>query len=195
MLAHRSDVQRGALPGLVVSLTPNARAELLSAEWYICWDLPSNGARQTGGRPHLCKAPEHTSAVETGNQDAPRWLTEWRMPRVGRATRGDQTRLLGAPRHRIEPNTHAELPSARRRARRRTRGRRRPCSGREGSSVVYVLRLHRSPSTTNGVQRTGSCPSIHISAMSERSRPRKDAIVAYDGVGAPGRKDAPSAVT
>ena len=44
ILSHRSEVQRGALPGLVASLAPNARAELLSTEWYICWDLASSGA-------------------------------------------------------------------------------------------------------------------------------------------------------
>jgi N-acetyl-1-D-myo-inositol-2-amino-2-deoxy-alpha-D-glucopyranoside deacetylase len=44
ILAHRSEVQRGALPGLVASLAPNARTELLSTEWYICGDLLSNGA-------------------------------------------------------------------------------------------------------------------------------------------------------
>ncbi len=44
ILSHRSEVQRGALPGLVASLAPNARTELLSTEWYICLDLASNGA-------------------------------------------------------------------------------------------------------------------------------------------------------
>jgi len=44
ILAHHSEVQRGGLPRLVASLAPNARAELLSTEWYTCWELPSNGA-------------------------------------------------------------------------------------------------------------------------------------------------------
>jgi N-acetyl-1-D-myo-inositol-2-amino-2-deoxy-alpha-D-glucopyranoside deacetylase len=44
ILAHHSEVQRGALPGLVDSLPPNARTELLSTEWYICWELPLTGA-------------------------------------------------------------------------------------------------------------------------------------------------------
>jgi N-acetyl-1-D-myo-inositol-2-amino-2-deoxy-alpha-D-glucopyranoside deacetylase len=44
ILAHRSEVQRGALPGLVDRLPPNARADLLSTEWYICWELPLTGA-------------------------------------------------------------------------------------------------------------------------------------------------------
>jgi N-acetyl-1-D-myo-inositol-2-amino-2-deoxy-alpha-D-glucopyranoside deacetylase len=44
ILCHRSEVKRGALPGLVASLAPNARTELLSTEWYICWDLVWNGA-------------------------------------------------------------------------------------------------------------------------------------------------------
>lgn len=42
ILSHRSEVQRGALPGLVASLAPNARTELLSTEWYICLDLAPN---------------------------------------------------------------------------------------------------------------------------------------------------------
>lgn len=44
ILAHRSEVRRGALPGLVSKLAPSARAALLSTEWYSRWDLPSNGA-------------------------------------------------------------------------------------------------------------------------------------------------------
>ena len=34
VLAHRSEVERGALPGLVARLAPEARATLLSTEWY-----------------------------------------------------------------------------------------------------------------------------------------------------------------
>ncbi len=35
ILAHRSEVDRGALPGLVAALSWEARAELLSTEWFI----------------------------------------------------------------------------------------------------------------------------------------------------------------
>jgi N-acetyl-1-D-myo-inositol-2-amino-2-deoxy-alpha-D-glucopyranoside deacetylase len=43
ILSHRSEVQRGALPGLVASLAPSARTELLSTEWYLRWDLAASG--------------------------------------------------------------------------------------------------------------------------------------------------------
>ncbi|MFF1381740.1 PIG-L deacetylase family protein [Streptomyces sp. NPDC058308] len=35
VLAHRSEVARGALPGLVAALLPEARERLLSTEWYV----------------------------------------------------------------------------------------------------------------------------------------------------------------
>ncbi len=35
ILAHRSEVRRGALPGLVAGLAPDARAELLGTEWFL----------------------------------------------------------------------------------------------------------------------------------------------------------------
>ncbi|NUK01535.1 PIG-L family deacetylase [Streptomyces lunaelactis] len=35
VLAHRSEVKRGALPGVIASLPPNARERLLATEWYI----------------------------------------------------------------------------------------------------------------------------------------------------------------
>lgn len=44
VLAHRSEVQRGALPGLISTLAPDARTELLATEWYMCWDLPPDGS-------------------------------------------------------------------------------------------------------------------------------------------------------
>jgi N-acetyl-1-D-myo-inositol-2-amino-2-deoxy-alpha-D-glucopyranoside deacetylase len=37
VLAHHTEVERGALPGLVASLPPGSREKLLSAEWYIRW--------------------------------------------------------------------------------------------------------------------------------------------------------------
>jgi N-acetyl-1-D-myo-inositol-2-amino-2-deoxy-alpha-D-glucopyranoside deacetylase len=37
VLAHRSEVERGALPGLVAELSPELRARLLSVEWYTRW--------------------------------------------------------------------------------------------------------------------------------------------------------------
>ncbi|WP_234410880.1 hypothetical protein [Nocardioides terrigena] len=38
VLAHRSEVRRGALPGLVDGLAADARVELLGTEWYACRD-------------------------------------------------------------------------------------------------------------------------------------------------------------
>ena len=35
VLAHHSEVERGALPGLVAGLPPAAQEKLLSTEWYI----------------------------------------------------------------------------------------------------------------------------------------------------------------
>lgn len=35
VLAHRTEVERGALPGLIAGLSPDARKKLLSTEWYI----------------------------------------------------------------------------------------------------------------------------------------------------------------
>jgi len=41
VLAHRTEVERGALPGLVAALTPAARHSLLATEWYTRRRLPS----------------------------------------------------------------------------------------------------------------------------------------------------------
>ncbi|EPH41368.1 PIG-L deacetylase family protein [Streptomyces aurantiacus] len=38
ILAHRSEVERGALPGRLASLAPAERARLLSTEWYVRHD-------------------------------------------------------------------------------------------------------------------------------------------------------------
>lgn len=35
VLAHRSEVERGALPGVIAGLPPHARERLLATEWYI----------------------------------------------------------------------------------------------------------------------------------------------------------------
>jgi N-acetyl-1-D-myo-inositol-2-amino-2-deoxy-alpha-D-glucopyranoside deacetylase len=35
VLAHRSEVERGAVPGLVAALPPEARGAMLSTEWFI----------------------------------------------------------------------------------------------------------------------------------------------------------------
>lgn len=35
ILAHRSEVERGALPGIIARLSPPARGELLSTEWFV----------------------------------------------------------------------------------------------------------------------------------------------------------------
>ena len=41
ILAHRSEVGRGALPGLIAGLSPVAREDLLSTEWFVRRPLPS----------------------------------------------------------------------------------------------------------------------------------------------------------
>ena len=50
VLAHRSEVERGALPGLVATLAPAQRAALLGTEWYIEHPLP-------GGRHMVGEGP------------------------------------------------------------------------------------------------------------------------------------------
>ncbi|WP_406152675.1 PIG-L family deacetylase [Streptomyces sp. NBC_01023] len=47
VLAHRSEVQRGALPGRLAGLPPTDRARLLATEWYIRHDPRSAGVAQT----------------------------------------------------------------------------------------------------------------------------------------------------
>ncbi|MEU5211829.1 PIG-L family deacetylase [Streptomyces sp. NPDC020742] len=47
VLAHRSEVERGALPGLIAGLPPDARHRLFSTEWYLRHTLASAAASQT----------------------------------------------------------------------------------------------------------------------------------------------------
>ncbi|TPQ17780.1 PIG-L family deacetylase [Streptomyces sporangiiformans] len=47
VLAHRTEVERGALPGRIAGLTPAARERLLSTEWYIRHGPASGAAVQT----------------------------------------------------------------------------------------------------------------------------------------------------
>ena len=46
VLAHRTEVERGALPGLVAGLSPGDQATLLGTEWYQRWgaEQPGEGA-------------------------------------------------------------------------------------------------------------------------------------------------------
>jgi N-acetyl-1-D-myo-inositol-2-amino-2-deoxy-alpha-D-glucopyranoside deacetylase len=53
VLAHRSEVERGALPGLIANLSPDARATLLSTEWY----LRSSPQSSSADEPALTLAP------------------------------------------------------------------------------------------------------------------------------------------
>jgi N-acetyl-1-D-myo-inositol-2-amino-2-deoxy-alpha-D-glucopyranoside deacetylase len=39
VLAHRTEVARGAAPGLIAALSAPERERLLGTEWYICHDL------------------------------------------------------------------------------------------------------------------------------------------------------------
>ncbi|MEV0777313.1 PIG-L deacetylase family protein [Streptomyces sp. NPDC050428] len=47
ILAHRSEVRRGALPGVVAGLPPEARKRLLATEWYMRHDLGAAAPAQT----------------------------------------------------------------------------------------------------------------------------------------------------
>jgi N-acetyl-1-D-myo-inositol-2-amino-2-deoxy-alpha-D-glucopyranoside deacetylase len=51
VVAHRTEVARGALPGLVAGLSPDQRRTLLSTEWYSRWDR--NLASTTGEDPTI----------------------------------------------------------------------------------------------------------------------------------------------
>ncbi|MFD5394279.1 PIG-L family deacetylase [Streptomyces sp. NPDC127097] len=48
VLAHRSEVERGALPGLIAGLPPDARERLFATEWYIRHTLITPAAPRTG---------------------------------------------------------------------------------------------------------------------------------------------------
>ncbi|WP_404829815.1 hypothetical protein [Streptomyces arboris] len=45
ILAHRSEVERGAVPGRIAALPPDVQRRVLGTEWYIRED-PVPGARQ-----------------------------------------------------------------------------------------------------------------------------------------------------
>lgn len=47
VLAHRTEVERGAAPGLIAGLSASERERLLSTEWYIRHNLVSTVAAQT----------------------------------------------------------------------------------------------------------------------------------------------------
>ncbi|MER6981843.1 PIG-L deacetylase family protein [Streptomyces carpinensis] len=47
VLAHRSEVERGALPGVVAGLAPEARERLFATEWYIRHPLTTAASAQT----------------------------------------------------------------------------------------------------------------------------------------------------
>ncbi|MEU6378799.1 PIG-L family deacetylase [Streptomyces sp. NPDC046909] len=47
VLAHRTEVRRGAAPGVIAALPPYDRAQLLSTEWYIRHDPHSTGPPRT----------------------------------------------------------------------------------------------------------------------------------------------------
>ncbi|MFD8543130.1 PIG-L deacetylase family protein [Streptomyces sp. NPDC059649] len=51
VLAHRTEVERGALPGVIAGLPWDARKRLLSTEWYIRHDPAPVGAAQGVGSP------------------------------------------------------------------------------------------------------------------------------------------------
>ncbi|MFI1223655.1 MULTISPECIES: PIG-L family deacetylase [unclassified Streptomyces] len=47
ILAHRSEVARGAAPGLIAALSPAVQREVLGTEWYIRQDLALRGGSAT----------------------------------------------------------------------------------------------------------------------------------------------------
>jgi len=47
VLAHRSEAERGALPGVIASLPPDARERLFATEWYIRHALIAKASPQT----------------------------------------------------------------------------------------------------------------------------------------------------
>lgn len=47
ILAHRTEVARGALPGVIATLPPSDRRSLLSTEWYLRQDTAFTGPPQT----------------------------------------------------------------------------------------------------------------------------------------------------
>ncbi|MFI8983665.1 PIG-L family deacetylase [Streptomyces antimycoticus] len=51
VLAHRTEVKRGALPGRLAALPPTDRAKLVSTEWYIRRDLVPTAAPQPQWTP------------------------------------------------------------------------------------------------------------------------------------------------
>ena len=48
VLAHRSEVERGAVPGLVAALPPESRGAMLATEWYIRRGLGPSTTAETG---------------------------------------------------------------------------------------------------------------------------------------------------
>ena len=50
ILAHRAEVQRGALPGLIAGMPSEARSRLLSTEWYSRSGSPGAPSAGAGGR-------------------------------------------------------------------------------------------------------------------------------------------------
>jgi N-acetyl-1-D-myo-inositol-2-amino-2-deoxy-alpha-D-glucopyranoside deacetylase len=47
VLAHRTEVARGAVPGLIAGLPPDARERLIGTEWYIRTTPVTAAAAQT----------------------------------------------------------------------------------------------------------------------------------------------------
>jgi N-acetyl-1-D-myo-inositol-2-amino-2-deoxy-alpha-D-glucopyranoside deacetylase len=41
VVAHRTEVERGALPALIAGLPPDSREKPLSTEWYLRWRADS----------------------------------------------------------------------------------------------------------------------------------------------------------
>ncbi|MCX5060608.1 MULTISPECIES: PIG-L deacetylase family protein [unclassified Streptomyces] len=49
VLAHRSEVERGALPGRLAALAPEVRARVMSTEWYVRYGAVTGPARPLPG--------------------------------------------------------------------------------------------------------------------------------------------------
>ena len=73
VLAHRSEVERGALPGLVAGLAPAERARLLSTEWFIRLPAAAAGTVET----ELTADPRRRSAHQPSSRSRASPMPKW----------------------------------------------------------------------------------------------------------------------
>ncbi|MBN0042559.1 PIG-L family deacetylase [Streptomyces actuosus] len=73
ILAHRSEVERGALPGVIAGLSPEARRRLFGTEWYICHALTAGhpAVPETGSLPLSDRGSGETAGHRTDRPGRP----------------------------------------------------------------------------------------------------------------------------